>query len=108
MPLADLYGLVTRNDLENDGHICPGYEWLKQNTLSIEESLPVMTINAAYALFREDEIGSLEMGKYADLLILSHNPMANPAETLLETEVWLTMVGGRTAYCATGQESLCP
>lgn len=107
-PLADLYGLVTRNDVANDGTVCPGYEWLMQNTLTVEDALPMMTINAAYALFREDEAGSLEPGKYADLIILSHNPLAVPAETLLETAVWLTMVSGRTAYCAPGHKALCP
>jgi len=107
-PLADLYGLVTRADVDNDGNICRGYGWLKHNALSIEEALPMMTINAAYALFREDEVGSLEVGKYADLIILSYDPMVNSPETLLETAVWLTLVGGRTAYCAPGRESLCP
>ena len=107
-PLADLYGLVTRNDVDDDGRICPGDDWLKQNTLSMDQALPMMTINAAYALFREDEVGSLEVGKYADLIILSQDPTAAPPETLLETAVWLTMVGGRTAYCAPGRESLCP
>lgn len=107
-PLADLYGLVTRNDVANDGTVCAGYAWLKQHALSVEEALPMMTINAAYALLREDEVGSLEPGKYADLIVLSHNPLAVPAETLLETTVWLTMVGGRTAYCAPGHETLCP
>jgi hypothetical protein len=107
-PLADLYGLVTRNDVADDGTVCAGYDWLKQHTLSVEEALPMMTINAAYALFREDEVGSLEPGKYADLIVLSHNPLAVPAETLLEAAVWLTMVGGHTAFCATGQEGICP
>jgi len=107
-PLGDLYGLVTRNDVADDGTICPGYDWLKANTLSIEEALPMMTINATYALFRDDEVGSLEPRKYADLIIISHNPMAVPVDMLPEITVWLTMVGGRSAYCAPGHEMLCP
>ncbi len=107
-PLGDLYGLVTRNDVADDGTICPGYDWLKPNTLSVGEALPMMTINAAYALFRDDEVGSLEPGKYADLIVLSDNPLAVSPEQIPRMDVWLTMVGGRTAYCATGHESSCP
>jgi predicted amidohydrolase YtcJ len=107
-PFADLYGLVTRNDVADDGTICPGYAWLKSNTMSIEDALPMMTINAAYALFRDDEVGSLEAGKYADLLILSDNPLEVGSEQIPEIAVWLTMVGGRTAYCSPGHEAVCP
>ncbi len=107
-PLDDLYGFVTRNDIGEDGSICPAPNWQKQHTISVEQALQMMTINAAYALFREDEVGSLEVGKYADLIILSHNPLAVEAERLRETAVWLTMVGGQTTYCTPEQENLCP
>jgi predicted amidohydrolase YtcJ len=74
----------------------------------VEQALQMMTINAAYALFREDEVGSLEVGKYADLIVLSQNPMGVDVEMIRETAVWLTMVGGQTAYCASEHENLCP
>jgi predicted amidohydrolase YtcJ len=57
-------------------------------------TLPMMTINAVYTLFRDDEVGSLEPGKYADLIILSENPLAFVADEIPGLEIWMTMVGG--------------
>ncbi|MCK4637022.1 MAG: amidohydrolase family protein, partial [Methanomicrobia archaeon] len=57
---------------------------------------------------QEDVIGTLEPGKYADLVILSGNPMAVDPNTIKDLEVWMTMVGGNVEYCAPGQEELCP
>jgi hypothetical protein len=107
-PLDDLYGFVTRNDVANDGTVCPGYAWLKPNALTVEEALPMMTINAVYALFRDDEISRLELGKYADINLLSGNPLAIDAEQIPELDVWMTMIGGRVAYCEDGHLALCP
>jgi predicted amidohydrolase YtcJ len=107
-PLDDLYGFVTRGDVAADGTPCPAPEWHAVHAVSTEEALRMMTINAAYALFRETEVGSLEAGKYADLIVLSANPLAVAPEALLQTEVWLTMIGGRTAHCAAGHADECP
>ena len=107
-PLDELYSLITRDDVNNEGKVCPAAEWQEAHLITPEEALPMMTINAAYALFREDEVGSLEPGKYADLIILSANPITDDPHKILEMQVWMTMVGGRTAYCMAGQEELCP
>jgi hypothetical protein len=42
------------------------------------------------------------------LIILSANPLTDDPQVILDIEVWMTMVGGRTAYCMAGQEELCP
>ena len=107
-PLDELYGLLTRDGVDKDGKVCPAADWQKMHLITVEEALPMMTINAAYALFREDEVGSLEPGKYADLIILSDDPLAVIPEAILKMNVWMTMVGGQTAYCAEGHEGLCP
>lgn len=107
-PIDDLYSLLTRDDVNNDGEICPAAEWQEMHLITVEEALPMMTVNAAYALFREDEVGSLEPGKYADLIILSDNPLTAAPRSIPGMNVWMTMVGGRTAYCMTGHEALCP
>jgi predicted amidohydrolase YtcJ len=107
-PLDDLYGFVTRGDVAADGSTCPAPEGHAAHAITVEEALRMMTVNAAYALFRDDEVGSLEAGKYADLIVLSGNPLAVAPEALVELEVWMTMIGGQTAHCAAGREALCP
>jgi predicted amidohydrolase YtcJ len=107
-PLDELYSFLTRDDVNNEGGICPAAEWQEMHLITVEEALPMMTINAAYALFREDEVGSLEPGKYADLIVLSDNPLTVTPQSIPEMDVWMTMVGGRTAFCMAGHEGLCP
>jgi predicted amidohydrolase YtcJ len=107
-PLDDLYSLLTRDGVENDGAICQSPDWQQQHVITAEEALPMMTVNAAYALFRDEEVGSLEPGKYADLIVLSANPLAVEPQEIPEIAVWMTMAGGRTLHCAAGHERLCP
>jgi predicted amidohydrolase YtcJ len=107
-PLDELYSFLTRDDVSSEGDICPAADWQQMHLITPEEALPMMTIHAAYALFREDELGSLEPGKYADLIILSENPLTREPQAIPEMDVWMTMVGGRTAYCMAGHEELCP
>jgi predicted amidohydrolase YtcJ len=68
----------------------------------------MLTINAAYMLFREDEVGSLEPGKLADVIVLSANPLDVELDDLKDISVWMTMIGGETEYCAQGFEAYCP
>ena len=57
---------------------------------------------------RDEEVGSLEPGKYADLIVLSGNPLTAVPDALLEMDVLLTMVGGRVEFCAPDHADLCP
>jgi predicted amidohydrolase YtcJ len=107
-PLDDLYSLVTRNEVGIDGRVCEAPAWQHAHTVTVAEALPMMTINAAYALFREEEGGSLEPGKYADLIMLTDNPLTIAPESLKDLNVLLTMVSGRVAYCAAHSQALCP
>lgn len=106
-PLLELYSLTTLREVAEDGSICEPADWLADRTLTINEALPMLTIDAAYVLFREDEVGSLEPGKLADLIVLSGNPLDNP-DGIKDLSVLVTVVGGKTEYCAAGQEVLCP
>ncbi len=74
----------------------------------VEEALRMMTLDAAFALLMDEKIGSLEAGKFADLVVLSQNPLTIDPDAIIETEVLMTMVGGRVEYCAAGSEELCP
>jgi len=103
-----LYGFVTRNQVAEDGTICQAPDWLARNALSVDEALELMTMGAAYALDRDDEVGSLTPGKFADLIVLSGNPEAIPPADLKDLKVLMTMVGGAVEYCADGMQALCP
>ena len=107
-PLDDLYSLVTRNGVGEDGQICEAPTWQQQHTITAEEALQMMTINAAYALFREQEVGSLAPDKYADLIILSGNPLTADPDAFPQMNVWLAMVGGRVEFCHPDHQAVCP
>ncbi|MGB3904262.1 MAG: amidohydrolase family protein [Anaerolineae bacterium] len=106
-PLIDLYGFVTRREIAEDGSICEPSDWLAANAITVEEALRMMTMGSAYALFRDEEVGSLAPGKFADVIILSEDPVTVDPNTIKDIEVLMTMVGGRVEYCAPGYEALC-
>jgi predicted amidohydrolase YtcJ len=107
-PILDLYGFVTRRAIAEDGSVCEPPDGVAANTITVEEALPIMTMGSAYALFRDEEVGSLKPDKYADVIILSENPLAVAPDTIKDIEVLMTMVGGHVEYCAPGHEALCP
>jgi predicted amidohydrolase YtcJ len=82
--------------------------WMLDHALTVEEILPLLTIDAAYAIAQEDSRGSLAPGKLADLVILSANPLAVAVEGLSDIEVLMTMIGGRVEFCLTGAPAVCP
>jgi predicted amidohydrolase YtcJ len=67
-----------------------------------------MTMESAYSLFREDEVGSLEPGKFADVIALSADPTAVDPLAIKDIEIQMTMIGGETLYCADGATAICP
>jgi predicted amidohydrolase YtcJ len=107
-PIIELWGFVTRRDVAADGSICEPPAWMAAQTISVEEALRLMTIESAYALFRDEEVGSLEVNKFADLIVLSQDPIAVAANDINDIEVWMTMVAGKVEYCAEGHAEVCP
>ena len=67
-------------------------------TLTREEALIAHTRSNAYLFFQEDTLGSLEVGKQADLVVLDRDYMTVPAEQIKDIRATLTMVGGRVVY----------
>lgn len=63
--------------------------------ISQEEALRCYTINGAWASFEEEVKGSLEVGKMADLVVLSDDILNCPVDQIRRTRVFLTIVGGR-------------
>lgn len=66
--------------------------------LKLNDALKAMTINAAYSLHMESYIGSIEVGKFADLIILDRNIFKTPPTEIANTKVRLTMLGGKIIY----------
>ena len=69
-------------------------------TLTREEALVAHTRSNAYLFFQEDALGSLEVGKQADLVVLDRDYMTVPAAQIKHIRPTLTMVGGRVVYNA--------
>ena len=68
--------------------------------LDLATAIRAMTINAAYTLNMDRYVGSLEVGKFADLIVLDRDLTEIAPEEISETEVLLTMVGGQEVYRA--------
>ncbi|OTQ58134.1 amidohydrolase [Gilliamella sp. A7] len=66
--------------------------------LTALEVLRCATIGAAYVLKQDDYIGSIEKGKFADVIILDRNPFTIPATDIQNVKVLTTIVGGKTVY----------
>ena len=66
--------------------------------LTATEVLRCATIGAAYVLKQDEYIGSIEKGKFADLIILDRNPFTIPATDMQNVKVLTTIVGGKTVY----------
>jgi predicted amidohydrolase YtcJ len=66
--------------------------------LSRAEALRLYTANGAHVMFAENDLGSLEAGKLADLVVLSQDIMTIPEDRIPETQVLATLVGGRAVH----------
>ncbi len=66
--------------------------------LTLIETLRSATIDAAYMIAKERYIGSLEVGKFADIIILKNNLFEQSPETIYQTQVACTLVGGKVVY----------
>ncbi|RLD96900.1 MAG: amidohydrolase [Bacteroidetes bacterium] len=93
-PLIAIQTGITRSSVEkNEDRVL----WPEERS-SLEDLIRSFTYNGAYANFLEDEIGSLEIGKKADLIVLDQNLFEIPAGKIAEVEVLLTMVEGDVVY----------
>jgi hypothetical protein len=70
----------------------------KEESLAVEEALTSYTVNAAYASFDEDKKGTIEIGKFADLTILSDNLFDVFPDEIRNVEVEMTIVNGKVVY----------
>jgi predicted amidohydrolase YtcJ len=69
-----------------------------EERLTVEQAIRAQTIDAAWQLFADDVIGSLEVGKYADMVVLSADPRTVPPEQIADLDVRATFLAGRQVY----------
>ena len=69
-----------------------------EERLTVDQAIRAQTLDAAWQLFADDVIGSLEVGKYADLVVLSADPRAVPPEQIADLEIRATYLAGRRVY----------
>lgn len=93
-PISGIYAAVTRRTL--DGKNPDG--WVPEQKISLEEAIKGYTINGAYTEFAESVKGSVQEGKFADLVVLSQNLFEIPPENIMETEVLATVFNGEIIY----------
>ena len=90
--MIGLHAIVNRNTRD-------GTEPLAlEEAVTPMEGLQMYTINAAYAMSRENEIGSLEVGKRADMVVLSHDPTVVSKDFIRDINIDQTFVDGRLMY----------
>ena len=90
-PMMAIQSMVTRQDTQ-------GRIWGPSQRISVSEAMRICTVHGAYASFDENTKGSLTAGKLADFVILDRDPHSIDPESIIETKVVRTVMGGRTTY----------
>jgi len=90
-PLTRIQSMVTRKSSQ-------GVVYGPQQRVTPEEAIYVWTMGNARAIFEEQERGSIEVGKLADLVILSGDPTRVPPDNIRDIKVEKTILGGKIAY----------
>ena len=93
-PMLGVYAAVTRRTL--DGKNPNG--WVPDQKITVGEALRAYTHGNAWATFNEQKWGTLAAGRFADVVVLDHDPFAVPAESLGTIKPRYTIVGGRVVY----------
>ena len=93
-PMIEFYAAVARKSLDGFS----GEGWHPEQAVSREQALKMFTIWPAYAAFEENERGTIEVGKLADLTVLSADIMKIPEPEILETRCEKTVIGGEIVY----------
>ncbi|WKB35730.1 amidohydrolase family protein [Terrilactibacillus sp. S3-3] len=90
-PMIGLYHAITRKDLS-------GHTWEAAEAITLGEALRYYTEAPAYGSFREHDLGTLEAGKLADIVVLDQDLFSIAVEDIPKTKVRLTMMDGRVIY----------
>jgi predicted amidohydrolase YtcJ len=91
-PLIWLYTACTRANLDDSD------AWIPEETIDLARAIRAATLGSAYANFADEERGSIEVGKQADLVVLSRDVFAVEPAALLGTAVDVTIVDGEVVH----------
>lgn len=92
-PFSGMYYAITRNSYEGEP---TGFN--PEEKLSLYDTLRAYTYGGAYVSDMEDEVGTLEVGKLADIAVLDRNLFTIDVEDIKSTQSILTMVDGKIVY----------
>src|SRR5437870_2138604 len=93
-PMIEFYAAVARKDIRGFS----GEGWHPEEKVTRHQALKMLTIWPAYAAFEENLRGSIEVGKLADLTVLSADIMKIPEMEILKTRCVMTVIGGEIVY----------
>lgn len=93
-PFLGFHAAVTRQNADAK----PAGGWRPEERMTRAETLRSMTLDAAYSVFMEDRVGSIEPGKLADFIVIDRDVMTCEPADILGTRVLRTVVGGETVY----------
>lgn len=94
-PWPGVESMVTRRDPYAEN---PQQAKWEEQAIDLETTIRVFTINGARTLKLEDTVGSIEVGKSADIIVLNQNLFEIPATDIGDTQVLMTIFEGRTVY----------
>jgi predicted amidohydrolase YtcJ len=115
--IKDLYNAGARITLSSDWDVSTLNPFVgMQNALTrapqempnVNEVVKSYTINGAYVMRQEDVTGSLEVNKYADLIVVDQDIFTVPTNTIKNTKVLLTLLGGKQVYFQPTADLNCP
>ena len=93
-PFLGFYASITRKDIQGN----PLSGWYSNEAMDRVQTLKSFTIDAAFAGFQEDVLGSLEPGKWADFIIIDQDIMMAPDSMLWQTKVLQTWIAGEKVF----------
>ncbi len=92
-----LEGAITRKDPSKNEEALTLNE-----AIDLPSAIRAMTINAAYLMDTDDQVGSIEIGKYADIIILDQNLFEIGAEKISSTKILKTLLAGKVVFDSSG------
>lgn len=93
-PMLGIHAGITRT--RDDGY--PEGGWLPEQKMTLSEILKIYTYGSACALNRDNDLGTLEAGKLADIVVLDRNLFNVATSEILETKPVMTMVDGKVVF----------